>query len=128
MTAFQPELPELPAVRVCRDRFAVQSKNRRVERIGNADSQRLDKGFFQRPEPEKGFVRHGAFQHKPGFIRRKRAVQHAGPQRTDGFAVHPQDGIRDAARRQSTAVAEVKTDLRVRRKIGLSMRIPCDIG
>lgn len=40
----------------------------------------------------------------------------------------PQDGIRDAARRQSTAVAEVKTDLRVRRKIGLSMRIPCDIG
>lgn len=91
MTAFQPELPELPAVRVCRDRFAVQGKNRRVERIGNADSQRLDKGFFQRPEPEKGFVRHGAFQHKPGFIRRKRAVQHAGPQRTDGFAVHPQD-------------------------------------
>ena len=128
MTAFQPELPELPAVRVCRDRFAVQGKNRRVERIGNADSQRLDKGFFQRPEPEKGFVRHGAFQHKPGFIRRKRAVQHAGPQRSDKFAVHPQDGIRDAARRQSTAVAEVETDLRVRRKIGLSMRIPCDIG
>ena len=37
MTAFQPELPELPAVRVCRDRFAVQGKNRRVEQIGNAD-------------------------------------------------------------------------------------------
>ena len=33
MTAFQPELPELPAVRVCRDRFAVQGKNRRVEEM-----------------------------------------------------------------------------------------------
>ena len=69
MTAFQPELPELPAVRMCRDRFAVQSENRRVERIGNADPQRFDKRFFQRPETEKEFVRHGAFQHKPGFIR-----------------------------------------------------------
>lgn len=26
MTAFQPELPELPAVRMRRDRFAVQGK------------------------------------------------------------------------------------------------------
>ena len=30
MTAFQPELPELPAVRMRRDRFAVQGKNRRI--------------------------------------------------------------------------------------------------
>ena len=120
MPAVRPELPELPALGVASDIFPVQRKHRRVQRVGDAHAQSLDKRFFQRPEPEKSFVRLGAFHDSEHLLRCKGTPQHPLPQRANAFTVYPQRKRRDATDCQPAAVAKVETDLLPLWKKGLA--------